>query len=211
MLFKIGVGNVRASPMALFIPGKSECPICHKVLTDEDEVFGTWGVFSVDPALFPNCDAVIHWSCYADWPRRPEFARAYFNFWVKDEPHNQYWAKAFLDDQVFVTVNPFLGAAGEAELVFAATGSRIRVRIDEWERWLDNPETSEGERLHPLEIAELYRVAAALKSTFPTADAVMDALDGDPSRLVTRIREPTMPGFCSTNSATFIPGIGQQP
>jgi hypothetical protein len=165
--------------MALFMPGHSKCPICGKVLTEQDERFGTWGVFAVPPDLFRFCDAVMHWSCYADWPRRPEFAKAYFDFWVGNEPHNRHWAKAYLDDQVFVTVNPFLGESGEAELVLAATGSRVRVRMEEWERWLDAPETSEGARLHPLEIAELRRVAPALKAAIPTVDAVMNALDGE--------------------------------
>jgi hypothetical protein len=165
--------------MALFFPGMSKCPICNGVITDDDERFGTWGVFPVPADLFGYCDAVMHWSCYATWPRRREFARAYFDFWVGNEPHNKYWAKAYLDDRVFVTVNPFIGDGGEAELVLAETGSRVRVQMADWERWLDTPETSEGKRLYPLVIEELRHVTPALKAALPTVDAVMNALDGE--------------------------------
>jgi hypothetical protein len=163
--------------MALFMPGRSKCPICGFVLNDDDERFGTSGVFHVPPGLLQFCDAVMHWSCYADWPHRPEFAKAYFDFWVGNERHNQYWAKAYLDGRVFVTVNPFLGENGEVELVLAATGSRVRVQIEEWERWLDSPTTSEGRPLHRLVVEELRAAVPALKVAIPTEDAIVGALD----------------------------------
>ena len=78
-----------------------------------------------------------------------------------------------------MTVNPFIGDGGEAVLVLAATGSRVRVDMTEWENWLVNHVTSEGERLHPIEIAELERVVPALKAALPTAAAAMNALDGE--------------------------------
>jgi hypothetical protein len=165
--------------MAIFMPGISDCPICGGVLTEDDETFGTWGIFAVAPDLFRFCDAVMHWSCYAAWPRRREFARAYFEFWVGNEPHNQYWAKAYLDDRVLVTVNPFLGDDGEAELVLAETGSRVRVRMSEWGPWLDEPTTSKEGPLYPLVVEELRAVVPALKAAIPTVDAVMNALDGE--------------------------------
>lgn len=165
--------------MALFIPGKTTCPICNEVLTEQDERFGTWGVFAVPPDLFRYCDAVMHWSCYAAWPRREEFARAYFEFWVQEEKSNRFWAKAYLDDRVVVTVNPFNGKSGEAILVLARTGSRVRVDMAEWEQWLEAPETSEGERLHPLVVGELREAVPAIKAAIPTSAAAMDALDGE--------------------------------
>jgi hypothetical protein len=78
-----------------------------------------------------------------------------------------------------VTVNPFSGDDGEAMLVLAETGSRVRVELPEWERWLDAPETSEGERLHPLVVEELRQIAPGLKAALPTADAVLNVLDGE--------------------------------
>lgn len=160
--------------MALFTPGHSKCPICGGVLTKRDERSSTWGMFDLPPDLLRFCDDVTHWSCYADWPRRPEFAKTYFNSWVDNEPHNPFWAKAYPDDRVLVSVSRSLG---EVELVLAATGSRVRVKMEEWKCWLDAPETSNGERLHSLEIAELRRVSPVLKLAIPTVDAVKNALD----------------------------------
>jgi len=165
--------------MALFMPDRSECPICGGILTEQDEHFATWGVFAVPPGLGRFCDAVMHWSCYADWSHRPAFARAYFDFWVRNEPSNPYWAKAYLDDRVLVTVNPFIGDGGQVELVLAHTGSRVRVQAAEWERWLDVPETSEGRRLYTLVVDELRVAVPALKAAIPTVDALMHALDGE--------------------------------
>jgi hypothetical protein len=165
--------------MALLMPGRSECPICRRTISEEDERFGTWGVFKVAPDLIDYCDAVMHWSCYAPWPRRREFARAYFNFWIGNEPSNRYWAKAYLDERVLVTVNPFISDGGEVELVLAETGSRLRVRAAEWEQWLNAPDTSEGRPLYPLEAEEVRAVVPALKAAIPTVDELMDALDGD--------------------------------
>ena len=162
--------------MALFMPGRSKCPICGGVLNEDDERFGTSGVYHVTPGLGRFRDAIMHWSCYADWPHRPEFAKAYFNFWVANERHNQYWAKAYLDDRVFVTVNPFLGENGEAELVLAATGSRVRVQMDEWERWLDSPNTSEGRPLHGLVVEELRAAVPARRGSIPAVDNVVNGL-----------------------------------
>jgi hypothetical protein len=172
-------GDGRRVDMAIFVPGSSQCPLCGSVLTDRDEVFGTWGVFSGDPELFAYCDAVMHWSCYATWPSREKFARAYFDFWVEEEATNRFWAKAYLDERVLMKVNPFNGGQGEAVLVLARTGSRIFVDLDDWERWLESPETSRGEKLHPMEVDELREVIPALKAAIPTADAAMVALDGE--------------------------------
>jgi hypothetical protein len=165
--------------MGFFISGVSECPLCGRVLDEQDELFGTWGVFTADWELFPYCDATMHWSCYADWPRREAFAREYFDFWVEEEKTSRCWAKAYLDERVLMTVNPFHGRHSQAILVLARTGMRISVNMAEWERWLECPETSEGRKLYPLVVDELREVVPALKAAIPTRDAVMDALDGE--------------------------------
>ncbi|HEX4611477.1 MAG TPA: hypothetical protein VH092_25005 [Urbifossiella sp.] len=91
----------------------------------------------------------------------------------------QHREKGHLDDRVPATVNPFNGEGGEATLVLSQTGSRVRVNMAEWERWLEAPTISEGEQLHPLVVAELREAVPALKAAIPTADAAMDALDGE--------------------------------
>src|SRR6187431_3088433 len=101
------------------MPGVSECPICQRPVAGDDEHFGTWGVFSVPRGLSKFCDAVMHWECYAVWPRRKDFARAYFDFWVANMHHNPHWAEAYHDDRVLVTVNPFIGGGGTVEMVLA--------------------------------------------------------------------------------------------
>ena len=167
----------RMMPVSIFNSG--DCLICGEALANDQQLFGTWGVFSVPAGLECFCDAVIHWSCYANWPHRAEFAKAYFDFWVDEEKHNRCWAKAFHDEQVFMTVNPFIAEAGEAILVLASTGSRLRVEMDEWQTWLEAPEMSDGEPMHPIEIAEMQRIAPVLKAALPTEDDVMNALDGE--------------------------------
>jgi hypothetical protein len=49
--------SVAKARIALFMPGMSECPICHRILIEDDERFGTWGVFPVPPDLFRFCAA----------------------------------------------------------------------------------------------------------------------------------------------------------
>ena len=93
----------RMMPVSIFNSG--DCLICGEALANDQQLFGTWGVFSVPAGLERFCDAVIHWSCYANWPHRAEFAKAYFDYWVDEEKHNRCWAKAFHDEQVFMTVN----------------------------------------------------------------------------------------------------------
>jgi len=166
--------------MAIFWQGVSECSICGRKLEMDDERFSTWGTFGTPLDLFIYCDSSMHWSCYANWPRREEFARAYFDSWVENEKTDRYWAKAYLDDRVLMTVNPSRRQDGEAMLVLARTGSRVRGDLSGWESWLVDPGTADadGERFHPLVRAELLDVLPALRSALPTLGAVMDAIDG---------------------------------
>lgn len=165
--------------MRFFRAGVSRCSLCDGILTADDDLFTTWGVFATDPELFLHCEALMHWSCYAAWPRREAFARAYFEFWIEEERGNRHWARAYLDDRALMTVNPFNRANGEARLLLARTGYEIRIDLAGWERWLEAPETTEGHELHPLVVEELRDVVSSIRAAMPTADAVMDALDGE--------------------------------
>ena len=165
--------------MPFYTPGISQCSLCNGVIAHRDEVFGTWGVFSAEPELFVHCDALMHYSCFAAWPRREPFARAYFDFWADEERTNRYWARAYLDDRVLVTVNPFNGTDGEVRLLLSRVPCEARVDLEHWERWLLAPETSIGRRLHPLVIEEFRVALPALRAALPTADAVVQAVDAE--------------------------------
>lgn len=155
------------------------CPLCGQPIGDQEQVFSTWGAFPVRLELARFCDAEMHWSCYRIWPHQAEFAKAYFDFWVDEECTNRCWAKAFHDDHVFMTVNPFIADQGEAILVLSTTGSRLRVEIEDWLEWLEAPEMSDEEPMHPAEIAEMRRLVPRLRAAFPTVDDIMNALDGE--------------------------------
>ena len=113
--------------MALFFTGQ-KCPLCEQPI-NEGPKFGTWGVWlpSHDP-LLRYCDGVMHWDCYAEWPHRQRFASTYFQFWVNSEEENVFWHRAYLDDDVLVTVNPF-EPIRSSWVHLKETGSRIDVKL----------------------------------------------------------------------------------
>ena len=120
--------------MALFLRGQ-RCRLCGQPML-EGPVFGTWGVWlpNHDP-LWKFCDGSMHWDCYASWPHRQRFASTYFHFWVEAEATNAFWHRAFLDDEVLVTVNPF-EPVNAAWVHLKDTGSRIDVKLKNWVAWL---------------------------------------------------------------------------
>jgi hypothetical protein len=69
--------------MAIVLPGVSACPICGRVVTIDDELFGTSGIYPVPSHLFGYCDVAMHWDCYGAWPHREEFAKALFEVEVE--------------------------------------------------------------------------------------------------------------------------------
>ena len=121
--------------MALYIDGMP-CSLCQQPMLDDQPIFGTWGVWlpSTD-RLVDFCDAAMHWDCYAGWKYRERFARSYFEFWVKTEKVNPHWWSSYLDEDIFVNVNPGQGISN-AWVHLAQTGTRHLVSLDDWERWL---------------------------------------------------------------------------
>ncbi|MBI3861184.1 MAG: hypothetical protein HY290_04745 [Planctomycetia bacterium] len=158
--------------MAL-ITNNSCCAICCQQL-GTSPIFGTWGVFlPQDDPLVRFCDAPIHWSCYANWSERERFARAYFAFWIEHEKTNPYWARIFVDDEVFVTIGP---AVSEVSIRLAATGSDIRVPQAEWECWLEGAALDDAE-LQSMERDAIRAVLPRLKSAIPSIKRAAESVD----------------------------------
>jgi hypothetical protein len=155
--------------MALIFPD-STCAICHEPLRT-GRIFATSGVFfSAGDPLFEFCDAGMHWSCYAKWPHRLPFAKAYVDMWVQIEKQNPHWGRAYLDDLVFVTVGT---VTEEVAVRLYQTGSDLRVPLNGWEKWLVKP----NQELDPVERESLEQVLPRLRAAFPSAEALVEAVD----------------------------------
>lgn len=160
--------------MAL-ITAESTCAICQERFEPDEPLFATWGVFPVPHGLYRFCDAPMHWNCYAEWPHRLVFAAAYVQMWLESERNNPYWSKVWLDDNVFVTVNPDESIA-EVDVRLCATGSSMRVDLADWETWLAGQrQCPAGE--HSIETAALAAALPALQRHLPTAQAILSKID----------------------------------
>jgi len=131
--------------MALVFEG-STCVICGEKLDLNPPIFATSGLFPVPGPLLKYCDTPMHWDCYVDWPHRKVFAAAYVLMWVSIEGQTPYWSKVWLDEQAFVTVNPHEPTA-EVSVRLFATGSDFRVKLSDWEAWLNRPDDRLGDCL----------------------------------------------------------------
>ncbi len=161
--------------MAQVVLGRTPCALCGVPVQESDERFGTWGCFlpREDP-LSRYCDAVMHWRCYAPWPDRPRFARAYHAMWIELESDDAYWDRAYADDAVFITANP--EESVESTWVhLAETGSRIAVDFDEWAAFVTTGQIEHD--LHELERETLSRARPTFAAALPTVDAVRTAAD----------------------------------
>ena len=158
--------------MALFFDGMP-CALCGTPIRARDSRFGTWGVW-LKPSdhLSRYCDACIHWDCYANWNERERFGRSYCQFWIEEERTNPYWTRAYLDDDVFVTVNPHVPILA-ATIHLALTGSRFQVELAGWESWLKDSSVKTG---HAVERTALDSARATLRNVRPTAQALLESL-----------------------------------
>lgn len=142
--------------MAIIVQN-SVCALCRGRLRDEP-FLATSGVFlpREDPAS-GMCDAPIHWRCYAAWPERQRFARAYFD--ARRDEGNPYWGTAYEDDDVRVTVNPSR-PYGAIDVCLAATGSGPRLALTEWNDWIAAGPSAE----HELPLSALRAVWSRLQA-----------------------------------------------
>jgi hypothetical protein len=174
--------------MALIFPD-SVCAICCEPLGSAP-IFATSGVFfSEGDPLFPFCDAPMHWSCYAEWPARERFARAYFELWTELEKTNPYWAKVYGDELVFVSVRLVcVSPDNELEVAvwLAKTGTDIRVRSSEWTPWLDGGAAGASD-LHALEIEAVREALPRLKSAIPSMQQAIQLVDWNRKHMLSKV------------------------
>ena len=64
--------------MALILRGKTECPLCSKVIEDGDNIVATSHFIADDKdAFWRFSDAAMHESCFLEWDQRQEFISKY--------------------------------------------------------------------------------------------------------------------------------------
>lgn len=170
----------RGCAMASVLP-QLKCAICGGPLDALDNSFRASGKFlpAGDP-LAHFCNAPLHWSCYADWPDRPRFARHHVEAWVQANRTNPFWWFIYRDDLVYVSANP-APPVEEASVRLYGVGSDIRVPLPRWKEWLAAAKRVTP-RLHALELAALAEVLPTLRAKFPDDHAVVDAIDPDEKR-----------------------------
>jgi len=146
----------------------SPCAICGKPLDLKRNLFATSGVFFPpgDP-LWRFCDAGMHWSCYADWPERSRFARTYVLSRMEATRSNPFWSIVHFDDHSFVEVRfPIRRVPGLVKVWLLKTGSSFQVPLNEWQKWLESPDTSVAD--HPLEMDALLEALPHIRTSIPT-------------------------------------------
>ena len=157
------------------------CSICGKGFVKGERVFGRGCVWLPESVpLCGLCDGAMHADCYGEWPHRERFAASYFKCWVENERRDVHWHRAYFDDEVLVTVNPF-PPIESTWVHLRATGDRISVKVEEWQEWLakEVPET-----LHKNLREPLVKAKAALQATCPTAEALLADIDWEFKRPV---------------------------
>jgi hypothetical protein len=161
--------------MAIFVVGM-KCPLCDRVIEAGQVCFATSGVWlSQDDPLVRFCDAGVHWSCYEAWPERRRFAQSYVDFWVEQEHNDLGCERAYLDDEVFVSIRPS-PYIRQVTVHLYETGSRRQIPFDAWAAFVAPPE-GEAEALPPLEASALASARARLARAVPTLEALLLAVD----------------------------------
>jgi hypothetical protein len=87
--------------MAITILGKSQCPLCDKVLQSGDDIIGTPHFIHSGP-LHRYSDAGMHRGCFTAWSKAGEFIAA-FNEFGRSFPRGP---RQMLKDGSIVEVNP---------------------------------------------------------------------------------------------------------
>lgn len=157
-----------------------KCALCGGGIDALGTFFRASGAFLPgDDPLTPYCNTPLHWECYATWPDRERFARAYVNAWAKATRLNPFWWIAHQDEHALVSVNPER-AVEEVVVRLFTVGSDIRVPLSKWQDWLAHPDRVVA--LHDLEKRELKRTLVGLRERFPDDHAVVHAIDSDEKR-----------------------------
>ncbi len=166
------MGRVR---MTLVLP-KLKCALCGGVVDLREDFFRASGDFlpAKDP-LVPFCNVPLHWSCYAQWPERVRFAKAYVEAWIHANRKNPFWWSVYRDERVYVSVNPDQSVE-EVSVRLCTVGSDIRVPLTKWSAWVsDARQLTPG--LRPLEREALAAALPILRERFPDDHAVVHAIN----------------------------------
>lgn len=160
--------------MALIYKG-IKCSICGQVINTEDRYFATSGVFLPNGHILQEyCDSAMHWKCYINWDKRKEFAFAYISEIIKYEKTNMIWAKAYVDDDFLILINP--EAPNKAvRIVPISTGEFIDIKLEEWSKYLMEIKEKSFEDKYEKELFE--KLIPVLIREFPNKEAILSAVD----------------------------------
>jgi len=151
------------------------CPLCREVIEDGSPVFVMRPFYIAE--YWQYAKVPIHWDCFARWEKRPDFARRYFEANVGGAENNQFWGVAHRDELSFVSVNPSQYVQ-EVQVMLAETGSDFRVKLADWQDWLEG-EWFEACR-HEVEREALGRMIPLFREKFSTAEAAVKAAGFSP-------------------------------
>jgi hypothetical protein len=162
-------------PVTFRVPNV-RCSLCDQPIDPLAPYFRTTGSFlPAEDAASRLCNTPMHWKCYADWPERRRFARAYVRAWAQANRRNPFWWTVQQDEHVLVCVNP-QPPVEEASVRLCAVGTDIRVPLGKWAAWLAGPELVTP-ALQPLELDVLRAVLPLLRTRFPDDHALVHAID----------------------------------
>jgi hypothetical protein len=166
--------------MTAWLP-ETKCALCGAHIDLKKPFFRATGAFMpAGDALEPYANAALHWACYSEWPERARFARHHVDAWVKANRRNPFWWCVYLDDRIYVSVNPE-APVEEASVRLFVVGSDIRVPLSKWRQWLEDP-NSVSPDLQPIERDALRTILPTLRNRFPDDHALVDAIDPQEKR-----------------------------
>lgn len=148
-VWRAGPEAAETGRMAIVLLGRSRCPLCEEVISDDRPYMATSMVTLASPDLERYPDSAMHWECYLRWPDRLRFAQEYLLAGPLNEalPH---WAVAYDDGRVAVTTNGLTARAWLWE-----TATCVSFTRDSWPEPSDNDDSH-----HPLELAEFAELCA---------------------------------------------------
>ncbi len=164
-----------------------QCALCEKPIEDLNSAFRATGDFlPKDDPLNKYANVPLHWSCYANWPERPRFARHYVNAWIKANRKNPFWWKVHDDEDLYIAVNPE-PPIEEAVVRLVSFGDEIRIPLPKWPQWLEHPDAITPNLPAP-ERKALNNLLPKLRQLFPDDRAVVFAIDPNEKRARARAK-----------------------
>jgi hypothetical protein len=94
--------------------------------------------------------------------------------WIENEEASPHWARVFLDEYSFISINPEPPVIG-AHVYLFRTGSRIDIPLRQWRVWMRREQTSLF--CHPLEEAAWNEALPSIRRALPTEQSLHKAAD----------------------------------